>query len=138
MGATELTPRQKKYCRERANGKTRKDAYIAAGYSPSDAAKSGYLLEKGRAISPLIQKEIARLQAMADKGAVLNRKARQALLTEIALDETEKTDNKLRSIDMLNRMAGDYTDRIEQTGTVTLMSYEERKQMLLESLKEEG
>lgn len=126
-----LTERQKKYCRERAKGKTLKQSYIDAGYSPTDACRSAIRLENEFPVSPLIKSEIARLSAMADKGAVLDRKQRQALLTEVALDLEEKTDNRLRATDMLNRMSGDYTDVVRSTVTGDVnLTYEERKRLL--------
>ena len=58
-------------------------------------------------------------------------------MTKIALDEGEKTDNRLRAADMLNRMSGDYTDRVEQVVSGALaMSYEERKKLLEEGLSD--
>lgn len=133
-----LNARQKKYCRARAKGKTFAESYVEAGYSPSDACRSAIRLEREFEISPLIQAEIARLTALADKGAILDRRQRQAMLTEVALDSEEKTDNRLRATDMLNRMAGDYTDNVRSTvsGGVEL-TYEERKKLIEDSLSEE-
>lgn len=134
-----LNPKQKRYCRERAAGKNRGEAYVAAGYSDKDATASAYRLEHFMKCSEKIRAEIDRLTAAADKGAILDRKARQALLTEMALDTEEKTDNRLRATDMLNRMSGDYTDRVEQTYSGSLnLSYEERRKMLMEGLEKDA
>lgn len=134
-----LTVRQKAYCRARAEGKSRPDAYEEAGYSSpnrEDANHNAYNMEVVRPCSVKIQKEIKRLQTQAEEGAILDRKQRQALLTEIVLDKEEKTDNRLRAADMLNRMSGDYTDKIEQTYSGALaLSYEDRRKMLEEGLK---
>lgn len=136
-----LTVKQKAYCRARAAGKSRPDAYLEAGYTSStgreDANHNAYCMEVVRPCSTKIQKEIARLQAQAEKGAIIDRKQRQALLTEIVLDKGEKTDNRLRAADMLNRMSGDYTDRMEQVYSGALaLSYEDRKKMLEEGLSD--
>ena len=135
-----LTGRQKKYCEGRAMGKGYAEAYTDAGYaSCGELTKTNaYHLEHTRLISPKIQAEIARLKRMAEEGAVLDRQARQAKLTEIALDDEEKTDNRLRAFDMLNRMSGDYTDNIrsESVNKVQL-SYEEKKAMLEAELRGE-
>ena len=139
-GRRGLTDKQKKYCRERAMGKGYGEAYLDAGYNrkPEEAKHEAYRLEHLVPSSERIQKEIARLQALAEKKALLNREQRQALLTEIALDDTEKTDNRLRAADMLNRMSGDYTDNIrsESVNKVQL-SYEEKKAMLEAELRGE-
>lgn len=136
-----LTLKQRAYCKARAEGKTRPDAYEEAGYVSNtgreDANHNAYMMEVVRPCSKKIQEEIARLQAQAEEGAILKREQRQALLTKIALDSEEKTDNRLRAADMLNRMSGDYTDKVEQmvSGALT-MSYEERKRMLEEGLSD--
>ena len=136
-----LTVMQKAYCKLRAEGKSRPDAYLEAGYKAAngreDANHNAYNMEVVRPCSKKIQEEIARLQAQAEDGAILRREQRQALLTKIALDEGEKTDNRLRAADMLNRMSGDYTDRVEQVVSGALaMSYEERKKLLEEGLSD--
>lgn len=134
-----LTEKQKRYCRNRSEGKAMSQAYWDAGYTASkkNAFDSAYRLEHELKISPEIQMEIARLKAEAEAGAVLDRQARQALLTGIALDRMEKTDNRLRATDMLNRMSGDYTDNVRTSvsGGVEL-TYEERKRLIEEELSE--
>lgn len=138
-----LTVRQQKYCEGRAEGKTMPQAFIDAGYSVTEKSRkhaktNAYHLETSKKISPLIQAEIARLKRVAEEGAILNREARQAMLTEIALDAEEKTDNRLRAADMLNRMSGDYTDNIrsESVNKVQL-SYAEKKALLEAELRGE-
>lgn len=133
-----LNARQEQYCRERAKGKTYKQSYIDAGFSPTDAHRSAIKLERERKVSPLIQEKIEKLKMAADAKAILGRQERQALLTEIALAEDEKTDNRLRATDMLNRMAGDYTDVVRSTVTGEVnMTYEERKRLLEQELMDE-
>lgn len=123
-------------------GKGYAEAYIDAGYAPCvenerGTAQNAYNIEHRLSYSPKIQAEIARLKKMAEEGAVLDRQSRQAKLTEIALDDTEKTDNRLRAFDMLNRMSGDYTDNIrsESVNKVQL-SYAEKKALLEEQMHE--
>lgn len=136
-----LTAKQKAYCKARAEGKSRPDSWAEAGYSTKysrdDQNHNAYQMEFRTKSSPLIQAEIKRLQQQAEEGAILRREQRQALLTEIVLDKEEKTDNRLRAADMLNRMSGDYTDKIEQTYSGALaLSYEDRRKMLEEGLSD--
>lgn len=138
-----LTPKEKKYCRARASGLGFTDAYIEAGYSCKGGSRTTACdnariweradTERGRRI----RAEIERLENLANEKAILDRRQRQALLTEIALDGDEKTDNRLRAADMLNRMSGDYTDNVRTavTGGVEL-TYEERKKLIEEELSE--
>ena len=120
---------------------SRPDAWEAAGYSTKYSRdhmnSNAYHMEVASYRAKEIQAEIERLRKQAEGGAVLDRKQRQALLTEIALNAEEKSDNRLRAMDMLNRMSGDYTDKIEQTYSGALaLSYEDRKKMLEEGLSD--
>lgn len=138
-----LTPKEKKYARARAKGLNYTDAYIEAGYSckggnrhtACDNARKWENADTKR--GERIRAEIDRLQRLADNKTILDRKQRQTLLTELALDSEEKTDNRLRAVDMLNRMSGDYTDNVRTSATVGVeLTYEERKKLLEAELGE--
>lgn len=137
----QLNDRQKKYAKARAEGKSMVDASIEAGYSAkckrSNIQKDAWHRENNPHTGELIKAEIRKYQKLAEEKALLDRQSRQALLTEIALDKEEKTDNRLRAADMLNRMSGDYTDNVRTsvTGGVEL-TYEERKKLLEDELEE--
>lgn len=126
-----LSERQKKYCQGRAMGKTRSQAFKDAGYGPNSSRKTlrqnAETLEKRRPISAEIRAEIQRLKDMAEQDAILDRRQRQALLTEIALNSNNDMPDRLRSLDQLNRMSGDYTDtvRTEVSGKLE-MNYADR------------
>lgn len=136
-----LTKRQRDYAAGRAAGKSRAQAYIDAGMCPTGSRKTArdnaYTLENRSAASTAVLQRIHQLQEQAEAGAILNRQARQAWLTGIVTDDGQKTDDRLRAADMLNRMSGDYTDRAQVTysGGISL-SYEERRQALIESLSD--
>lgn len=136
-----LNARQKKYAQARAKGLGYADAAIEAGYSTKcrreNIYKDAWHRENSHATSPLLRAEIERLKQQAEEQALLDRKQRQALLTEMALDRGEKTDNRLRAVDMLNRMSGDYTDNVRTSATVGVeLTYEERKKLLEAELEE--
>ena len=131
-----LTPKQRKYCQGRVAGLNQKDAFVKAGFCPGAKEKTRIEAASRLENRPAIQAEIERLTAAADAGAILNRKQRQAILTEMALDDTRKDDARQRAIDMLNRMSGDYTDRVitDISGNVSL-SLDDKRQMILDALK---
>ena len=134
-----LTAKQAEYARRRARGESYSSAYVGAGYSPVGGVKvatdNAYTLEHRSAASTEILQKIQALRERADRGAVMDRQARVALLSSMALDETARPDDRLRAVDILNRMHGDYTDRTEvrYSGGLSL-SYEERRSMLLDGL----
>ena len=60
----------------------------------------------------------ARLQELQDAAAsplILDRQGRMIILTQIALDETLFPKPRMQAIDLLNKMSGDYTQKIEAT-----------------------
>lgn len=126
-----LTPKQLKYCRERARGKGLADAYESAGYGPNtsrrDKKQNAYALENQKPISAEIKAKINELTDLANEKAILDRAQKQALLTTIALDEDNDMPDRLRAMDQLNRMNGDYTDNIrtQVSGKVDL-TFEEK------------
>ena len=135
-----LTARQKKYSKARADGATYAEAYERAGYgagtSKDGKRKNAFRLENESASAEKIQAEIKRLQAQAEAGAILGRKARQALLTEFFLDETKSDTDRLRASDQLARMSGDYTDKVLTENTVKL-SYTDRLEAMRQAQKED-
>lgn len=131
-----LTQKQKLYCRQRAKGKCKKEAYTAAGFCPGATDKTrteaACRLEK----LPHIQREIERLTAAADAGAILDRRQRLVMLSEMALDDSRKDDSRQRAIDMLNRMNGDYTDRVLTEVRANInMSLDDKRRMIMDALK---
>lgn len=140
--ARELTAKQRKYAERRAAGDSYADAYNAAyddhGGTRKTAATNAENLEKRSAAAPAIMARIAELRAAAERGAILKREERQALLTEIATNEGETTRDRIRALDQLNRMSGDYTEntRVTLSGGVT-MTYAERLEAIRAELSGE-
>lgn len=132
-----LTKMQKAFARGRAEGKTLVQAYEDAGYGPNTSiqSKSVNACRLGKNIE--VQAEIKRLQEQAEQGAILKREQRQALLTEFALNENNDMPDRLRSLDQLNRMSGDYTDtvRTQVSGKVE-MTFEEKLALIKQNMDE--
>lgn len=141
--ARELTEKQRRYAERRAAGESLAEAYNGAGYNPNgnrDTARhNADNLERRSAAAEAIQARIRELREAAERGAILKREERQALLTRIATDESERTRDRMTAIDQLNRMEGAYTDNLRTTidGGVVL-SYEERIAAIKDSLGATG
>lgn len=124
-----LTLKQKEYARRRAKGQELCEAYKGAGYSNDQndqtAKKNAWKLENTSASAEAIKAKIEELQRRADVGAVLSRRAKLGLLSDMALDSDRDDANRLRALDMLNRMEGDYNDHLT-TEAVVRMSYADR------------
>lgn len=131
-----LSKRQKAYCRRRADGEGRAKAYKGAGYSDkqTDASAEANARKMEKATAGILE-EIARLQEEADAGAILDRQQRQTLLTRLALDKEGARADRIRALDLLAKMSGDYTERVIYEGT-SRVSIEQARQEAWDSLKE--
>lgn len=109
-----LTARQKAFARARADGKTLKESYMDAGYSDRQSDKAITDNAFNLSNTEKVQKEIERLQRQADAGNILSREQRLAMLSEFASDADGCTGKKdrLRALDMLAKMHGDYTETV--------------------------
>jgi len=61
---------------------------------------------------------LGRLEELQDAAAsplILDRQGRMIILTQIALDESLFPKPRMQAIDLLNKMSGDYTQKIEAT-----------------------
>lgn len=133
---TGLTKRQEDMAQGIANGMSNTQAYLNAypvGNDVAFARSNACLMLKRH---PLIMKRVEELRRKAEEDAILDRKARQALLTEFALDETVSNSDRLSAIDKLNKMSGDYSETIRQEITAQVDVKEERHLLIEQLLKE--
>lgn len=133
---TGLTPKMEIMAQVLARGDTQEQAYREA-YSDKaahmTAAVNACQIIKN---NPQIMARVHELQKKAEAGAILQRKERQALLTEFALDETVSNSDRLSAIDKLNKMSGDYSETIRQEITAQIDVKEERHILIEQLLKE--
>ena len=126
-------PRKEKYAQLRADGKSRYESMKGAGFMPNANRNAtcveSYRVENEKDPKTMdVVKRIEELRAKAEQGQTLDRLARQALLTEMALDEGAAKADRLRATDILNRMCGDYDDHISITGRMDMSIEEVRKE----------
>lgn len=107
-----LLPKEEKFClffRKKLGNK--REAAIAAGYSEKSAsAIASQLLKKTK-----ILKRIEELAKDAERKTVMDTIERQERLTEIARDESAENRDRVRAIDILNKMDGKYLIKIDVT-----------------------
>lgn len=128
-----LTDKQTKYAAARAAGKSQRAAYIDAGYSDSqnDTSKriNACRLEK----DPAIQKHIEYLQQIAAKHMLEDIADRKAALLDIYLNSTNEK-NRIKALDLLNRMHGDYIDKKEINANISGLSRSDRLDAMQDTL----
>ena len=105
-----LTPKQRKFCLEfRKNNGNQKLAAIAAGYSVKTAdAQASKLVKKSE-----VQKYITQLAEDAKRKTIMSIDERQEVLTAIARDSKKDDDTRIRAIDILNKMDGNYLVKVD-------------------------
>ena len=136
-----LTHKQKAYCKARADGASYADAYIKAYGDGSrkrkTATDNAYNMENKCAHSTEIKQKIEDLRRRAEDKSILQRQEREVLLSDIALSDGEKAQDRLRALDILARMHGDYTDRIRIDGSVQAsLTYTERLEAIRQAMEE--
>ena len=106
----ELNEQQEKFCLEfRRNLGNKKEAAIAAGYSKASASALASQLLK----LPKVQKRIQELAKDAERKTIINIVERQQVLSAIASDPNKEDRDRIRAIDILNKMDGNYLIKLD-------------------------
>lgn len=128
-----LTDKQRLYAQARAAGMNQPDAYAAAGYGKGSKRKThienACRLEK----VPGLAEHIARLQDIAASGALDAIEERRAALVEL-YQSSNNDRTRLKALDMLNRMSGDYVDRKEINANVQGLTRSDREKAMYDAL----
>jgi cell division protein YceG involved in septum cleavage len=99
-----LNVRQERFCEFIASGMSGTDAYIAAGYKVSAevaAVKACELVRKGK-----VETKIATLRKPQTVKALLTKDRHREILMKVAEDPNEKTQDRLRAIEIDAKLAG--------------------------------
>ena len=123
-----MNERQKKFAELYAQSGNTVQSAIGAGYSENYAIGRGYELLENVGIKQYIQE----LTAKEQKKRILTAAERQAILTEIAVNEREKPQDRIKAIDTLNKMTGEYITKIEGSMTAEINPF---KGLTTEELK---
>ena len=109
-----LNARQKEFAEYYAQSGNAAESARRAGYSKSYA--------EHRTDEMLRNVEIAEyIKELTDKAKdkrILTAKDRQVVLSDIAKDENEESSDRIRAIDTLNKMTGEYLNKVEVSGSL--------------------
>ena len=107
-----MNARQKKFAEYYAQCGNTVQSAIKAGYSEAYANSTACkLLENAR-----VSEYLKSLSEKASKERILTAIERQAMLSDIAKKEYENQSDRIKAIDTLNKMTGEYIDRVELSG----------------------
>ena len=109
-----LNARQKKFAEYYAQSGNTVQSAIKAGYSEKYAnADACKILE-----NPRVSEYIKELTAKAQQDRIITAVERQAILSDIAKSDEELTPDRIRAIDTLNKMTGEYLNKVEVSGSL--------------------
>lgn len=106
---TVLDPRQRAFAIAYAASGNATAAAIEAGYAASGAKKRGCLL----LVNPLVAALIKELATKNERAGIMSARRRQEMLTEFAEDVGNDIKDRIKSIEVLGRMMGDFIERRE-------------------------
>ena len=109
-----VTERQKKFSEYYAQCGNAAQSAIQAGYSKKYANTNASKLLQNTTITEYIKQ----LTEDAQTARIMTACERQALLSDIAKDKQNELSDRIRAIDTLNKMTGEYTQKVSIDGDV--------------------
>ena len=109
-----LNARQKSFC----------EFYVASGNATESAIKAGYSEKTARSIGQRlltnvdIKKHIKEFQEKAKTSRIMTAIERREFLTEVIKNGNEKVQDRLKALDILNKMDGEYIEKMQLSGQV--------------------
>lgn len=104
-----MTERQKKFAEFYAQCGNAAHSAIQAGYSEKYAGQNADKLLKNTNIADYIRE----LTEAAQTARIMTARERQAILSDIAKDAQNELSDRIRAIDTLNKMTGEYVAKIQ-------------------------
>lgn len=112
-----LTAKQEQFAKGIAEGMTQSDAYRAA-YDAKKMSDNAVYREASLLMgNPKITQRLQELRDLAAKSTIMTAQQRKERLTELANDEDPNV--AMRAIDLLNKMDGEYVQKVEGSLNVT-------------------
>lgn len=109
-----LNARQKSFC----------EFYVASGNATESAIKAGYKEKTSRVTASKmltkanIKKYIKELQEKTKTSRIMTAIERREFLTEVIKNGNEKIQDRLKALDILNKMDGEYIEKMQLSGQV--------------------
>lgn len=107
------------YARNIAQGMRQKDAYIAA-YPKAENWKDTTVYSRSTEMSrrPDIIQRVSELRQAGTSAVVLSIAQRKEWLTDLIMNADESTMNRLKAVDILNKMDSAYVENVNVNGTI--------------------
>lgn len=108
-----LTPKQEKFVQGIVDGKTQTDAYKNA-YNTEKMSDASIYQEASRLMNnPQVTARIEGLRARIEDEQIMSAKERAKWLTDVVQQMDLSMPDRLKALDILNKMTGEYTQKVE-------------------------
>lgn len=108
-----LTPKQEKFVQGIIEGKSQADAYRSA-YSTKNMTDKTVREEASRLMSdPNISARVKELRNQVNASTIMSARERMEWLTKLINNTEEGTTDRLRALDIFNKMTGEYVQKVE-------------------------
>ena len=114
-----LTPKQEVFVQGIIKGLSQADAYREAYNTSRMADKTIHEAASRLMADSKVSARIKELREQVDKNTIMSAQKRLEWLTEVITDINERTENRLKAADIMNKMQGEYTTKIEGEVKVT-------------------
>lgn len=106
-----MNARQKKFAEYYAQSGNATRSAVKAGYSEKYAGQNADKLLKNTKIAEYIRQ----LAEKSQNSRIMTAKERQVLLSDIAKDNENAAADRIKAVDTLNKMTGEYTVKVDTT-----------------------
>ena len=112
-----LTAKQELFVQKIAEGMNQADAYRSA-YDTKRMSDNAIYREASLLLdNPKVTQRLKEIRDMAAKPTIMTAQKRKEWLTQVIQSEDESTSDKLRAIDLMNKMDGEYVQKVEAAVT---------------------
>ena len=108
-----LTPKQEKFVQGIIEGKSQADAYRAAYNTKNMTDRAIYVEASILMDNPNVTLRLKELSEKAMKPTIMTAQERMEWLTKLINNTEEGTTDRLRALDIFNKMTGEYVQRVE-------------------------
>lgn len=108
-----LTPKQEKFVQGIIEGKSQADAYRSAYSTKNMTDKSIWELSSRLMNDVKVQSRVNELRGKVMKSTIMSAQERMEWLTDLIKNTNEGTTDRLRAIDIINKMTGEYVTKID-------------------------
>lgn len=107
-----LTAKQEAFVQNILQGMNQADAYRSAYPNQKMSDKTIWESASKLMSNPKVTARLTELRDKLAKPSIMNAQKRLEWLTQVILNEEESTSDKLRAIDLMNKMDGEYVQKI--------------------------